>query len=63
MSLIEEARPLLREFNNTSYIDGNTHLFQSLFSEEADSVDSHDSEEDVLEALEIEAREETDRMA
>ena len=53
---------MLREFNNTSYIDGNTHLFQSLFSDESDPADGYENEDDVLEALEIAAREETDNM-
>ena len=63
MTLIEEARPLLQAFDNTSYVDGNTHLFQSLFSEETDHIEEdYEDEEEVLEALELEAREETDRM-
>jgi hypothetical protein len=63
MTLIEEARPLLRQFDNIRYEDGNTDLFQSLFSEETDHVDDYENDDAVLEALEIEAREETDRIA
>jgi hypothetical protein len=62
MTLIEEARPLLQAFDNTSYVDGNTHLFQSLFSEETDHVEDFEDEDEALEALEIAAREETDSM-
>jgi hypothetical protein len=62
MTLIEEARPLLRQFDNIRYEDGNTDLFQSLFSEETDHVDDYENDDAVLEALEIEAREEIDRM-
>ena len=59
MQMLEDASPLLQEMTNQKYIDGNTALFQDLFAtEEVITGEDYEREDDVLDALEKELRDE-----
>jgi hypothetical protein len=62
MQMLEDASPLLQEMTNQKYIDGNTALFQDLFGDDSDNEivtgEDYEREDDVLDALEKELRNE-----
>ena len=60
MQMLDDAAPMLQELSNQKYIDGNTALFQELFAEEPDGHDDDDyeREDDQLDILEADLRQE-----
>ena len=62
MQMIDDASPLLQSLNHQTWNDGNTEIFQSLFSDDDSLDDEHIAETDEtnLNALEADLRQVTE---
>jgi len=60
MQMLDDASPLLQSLNHQKWNDGNTEIFQNLFTDEDDDTDTFETDETNLNILEADLREEVE---
>ena len=60
MQMLDDASPLLQSLNHQKWNDGNTEIFQNLFTDEDDDADTFETDETNLNILEADLREEVE---